>query len=152
MKIYIGADHRGFNFKERIIGLLNKQGHQVVDCGTYDSEKSCDYPQVAYKVATQVARNKNSRGMLLCMSGIGQAIAANKIRGAYAALCHNALSARLSREHNNANILVLGARFVKSQEVPRIIKVWLTTEFEGGRHQRRLNQIKKIEKGKKLTS
>ena len=148
MKIYIGADHRGYNFKQRIVNILEKQGHDVVDCGTYNSEESCDYPKVAYQVAIQVAKNKNSRGMLLCMSGIGQAIAANKIRGAYAALCHNPLAAQLSRLHNNANILVLGAKFVKPKDVPLIINVWLKTKFEGGRHQRRLNQIKQIERGK----
>ena len=88
--------------------------------------------------------------MLVCMSGIGQAIAANKVSGAYAALCYNATAAKLSRLHNNANILVLGAKFVKAKDVPRIIKTWLTTDFEGGRHQRRFNQIKKLEQGKKL--
>lgn len=150
MKIYIGADHRGYNLKQRIAELLNQQGHSVIDCGTHNSKKNCDYPKVAYQVASRVAKNKNSRGILVCMSGIGQAMAANKIRGAYAALCYNPLAARLSRLHNNANILVLGAKFVKPKDVPRMIKVWLETEFEGGRHERRLKQIKKIEQGKRF--
>ena len=151
MKIYIGADHRGYNFKDLIKKILLAQGHQVVDVGTDTAQVSCDYPKIAYKVATQVARHKNSRGMLLCMSGMGQAIAANKIRGAYAALCHNIQGAKLSRQHNNSNILVMGSKFVKAKEVPRIVKTWLTTAFEGGRHQRRFNQIRKLEQGKKLT-
>lgn len=150
MKVYIGADHRGVNFKSQIIKILEKQGHTVVDCGAHTSKTSCDYPKVAYKVATHVAKSKQARGMLVCMSGIGQAMAANKVRGAYAALCYNVPSAKLSRQHNNSNILVLGSRFVKRKDLSRIIKAWLTTEFEGGRHQRRVNLIKKIEKGKRL--
>ena len=146
MKVFIGADHRGYNFKKRIIAMLEKQGYSVEDMGSYDSAVSCDYPKIAYKVATRVARSQKDRGILLCMSGIGQAMAANKVRGAYAALCHNARSAMLSRQHNNANILVLGAKFTQPKELPKILKTWLTTEFEGGRHQRRINQIKKIEK------
>ena len=150
MKIYIGADHRGFDFKVKIIQILEKLGCTIVDVGTHDNIKSCDYPKIAYKVATQVAKTKNSRGMLLCMSGMGQAIAANKIRGAYAALCHNVSGAKLSREHNNANILVLGSKFVDPKELENIVTTWLMTKFEGGRHLRRFNQIKKIEKGMEL--
>ena len=150
MKIFIGADHRGYQFKNKIIGLLEKQGHKVVDMGSYDSVSSCDYPKIAYKVATQVAKSRTGRGVLLCMSGIGQAMAANKVRGAYAALCHNVKSAELSRQHNNANILVLGSKFVNPKDLSKILRTWLNTEFEGGRHQRRINQIKKIEKGLKV--
>ena len=147
MKIFIGADHRGFDFKNKIIGILKSLRHEVVDLGVHDNLKSYDYPKAAYQVATRVAIGKNDRGILVCMSGIGQTIAANKVKGAYAALCHDVESARLSREHNNANVLVLGAKFVKSGQLKRIISTWLTTEFEGGRHLRRVNQIKKIEKG-----
>ena len=150
MKIFIGADHRGVQFKEKIKGILAKLKVQVEDMGTLDESQPCDYPKVSYKVAKKVASTPNGRGILLCMSGIGQAIAANKVPGAYAALCYNVTSAKLSRQHNNSNILVLGAKFVKPRDLSRLIKTWLTTEFEGGRHQRRVNQIKKIEQGKKL--
>jgi RpiB/LacA/LacB family sugar-phosphate isomerase len=149
MKIFIGADHRGYRFKNRIMSLLNALGYDVVDMGTYDPAVSCDYPKIAYKVATKVAKSKDGRGILLCMSGIGQTIAANKVRGAYAALCYNVTSAALSRQHNNSNILVLGSKFVKPKDISRILRTWLTTKFEGGRHQRRINQIKKMEKGMK---
>jgi RpiB/LacA/LacB family sugar-phosphate isomerase len=147
MKIYLGADHRGVNFKKRIAKIIRDLGYTAVDLGSFDPKVSCDYPKVAYQVATRVARSTQDRGILVCMSGIGQMITANKVRGAYAALCHNAASARLSRMHNNANILVLGSKFVKAKDIRMIIKTWLTTEFEGGRHKRRVDQIKKIEKG-----
>lgn len=150
MKVYIGADHRGYDFKTKIIKILNDQGYDVVDMGAHESASSCDYPKVAYKVASKVAKLRNGRGILVCMSGIGQAMAANKVRGAYAALCYNAQSAALSRKHNNANILVLGSKFVKQSEIGKILRTWLNTEFEGGRHRRRVNQIKRMEKGLKI--
>jgi len=149
-KIYIGADHRGVKFKEKIKGILSKLDVDTEDLGTFDEHQPCDYPKISYKVATKVVATPNSRGILLCMSGIGQTIAANKVPGAYAALCYNVASAKLSRQHNNSNILVLGAKFVKAKDLTRLIKTWLTTEFEGGRHLRRVNQIKRIEQGKKL--
>lgn len=147
VKIYIGADHRGFPLKSKIVGLLTRHGYSVEDMGTFDETQSYDYPRIARCVAVKVAETKNSRGVLVCMSGIGQAIAANKVRGAYAALCYNAETAALSRQHNNANILVLGAKFVKEKDLKNILHVWLTTPFEGGRHARRFKQIRKIEKG-----
>ena len=147
MKIYIGADHRGVRFKEKIKKILSRHRVDIIDVGTCDENQSCDYPKVAYKVAKAVSKDKSARGVLLCMSGIGQAMAANKVPGAYAALCYNVESAKLSRQHNNSNILVLGAKFVKQRSLSRLVKTWLTTEFEGGRHQRRLNQVKRIEKG-----
>ena len=150
MKIFIGADHRGVEFKSKIVKLLTAMGHQPVDFGAYDPGQSCDYPKVAYKVASAVAKAKNGRGMLLCMSGIGQAIAANKVKGAYAALCYNSEAAKLCREHNNANILVMGAKFIKPAQIKPIINAFLTTPFAGGRHQRRVNLTKKIERGVKL--
>ncbi len=149
MKVFIGADHRGVDFKKKIIKILNDQKHTVVDLGAYGSTTSCDYPKIARKVAGEVTKLRNGRGVLVCMSGIGQTIAANKVRGAYAALCYNAESAALSRKHNNANILVLGAKFVKQKDISKIIRTWFNTEFEGGRHRRRVNQIKKMEKGLK---
>lgn len=147
LKIYVGADHRGFPLKNKIVGLLTRRGYSVEDMGTFDETQTCDYPRIARRVAGKAAETKNSRGILVCMSGIGQAIAANKVRGAYAALCYNAEAAALSRRHNNANILVLGAKFVKERDVSKILDAWLTAEFEGGRHQRRFEQIRKIEMG-----
>ena len=150
MNVYLGADHRGVGFKSKIEKIVGDLGYNVVDMGSFDPNVSSDYPKVAYHVASKVARSRKDRGILVCMSGIGQMIAANKVRGAYAALCYNAASAELSRRHNNANILVLGSKFVKAREIRRIIKIWLTTEFEGGRHSRRFNQIKRIEQGLKV--
>ena len=147
MKVFVGSDHRGVLFKNKIKDMLQAEGHEVIDVGTHDPEARCDYPEIAYQVATRVAASPEARGVLVCLSGVGQAIAANKVPGAYAALCHNTAIARLSRQHNNANILVLGERFVDPNELAEILKVWLTTPFEGGRHERRINQIKAIEQG-----
>ncbi len=146
MTIFIGADHRGFDLKARIIVILKAQGHETIDVGTYEPEPACDYPKLSLEVARNVAQHKNSRGILVCMTGIGHSIAANKVPGAYAALCYNKEAAELSRQHNNANVLVLGSRFVGERQMIEIIKVWLLTDFEGGRHLRRVNQIKAIEK------
>lgn len=145
-KIYIGADHRGYYLKKKTIAMLKGLRYQVVDVGTYVADEPCDYPEISYEVAKRVAGSKDSRGILICMTGIGHTIAANKVPGAYAALCYNKTAAILSRQHNNANILVLGAKFVAPKKVPEIIKVWLKERFEGGRHLRRVNQIKDIEK------
>ncbi len=147
MKVYIGSDHRGCDFKKKIVKILEVGEYSVVDVGVHDPSVSCDYPRIAFKVATRVAKSRDARGVLVCMSGIGQAMAANKVRGAYAALCHNVEMAFLSRQHNNANILVLGSKFVKARELKKILEVWFSTKFEGGRHLRRVNQIKKMEKG-----
>lgn len=146
MKIFIGADHRGYKLKDKIIRLLAKDKHTVVDMGTDTDNPPCDYPKISAKVAKAVASSNDARGILVCMSGIGHSIAANKVRGAYAALCYNKTAARLSREHNNANVLVLGAKFVPQKDMTGIIKTWLKTPFSGGRHQRRVSQIKRIEK------
>ncbi len=146
MKIYIGADHRGYAFKQRIVRLLKEQGLDVIDVGTDQEHVPCDYPKMAYNVAVRVAKFRGARGILVCMSGIGHSIAANKVRGVYAALCYNKEAAALSRQHNNSNVLVLGAKFVTEKEMYDIIKVWLAEKFEGGRHLRRVNQIKAIER------
>ena len=150
MKIFIGADHRGFQFKSKILGLLNAQGYKLVDVGTDSGQEMCDYPKIAYKVSSQVAKARGSFGILVCMSGIGQAMAANKVKGAYAALCYNPDAAMLARQHNNANVLVLGAKFTAAEDLAKILDNFLTSKFEGGRHLRRVNQIKKIEKGLKI--
>lgn len=143
--IAIGSDHGGFRVKERIIKLLKHKRFKVTDLGTY-SEKSCDYPKVAFNVAKAVGLSKFNRGILVCKSGIGNCIVANKIPGVRAALCYNVKAARLSREHNDANVLVLGAFFIKRAELKRILDIWLKTKFVGGRHKRRLAQITKMEK------
>lgn len=149
MEIFIGADHRGVEFKTKIKGIIKGLGYTVKDLGT-ESTESCDYPVIAQKVADAVVQAKDGRGVLVCMSGIGQSIAANKVRGILAALCYNAEAAKLSRQHNNANVLVLSARFVDPDELEDILKVWLSTGFEGGRHERRIKLIRDIEEGKLL--
>ncbi len=146
MKIFIGGDHRGFELKAKIIPLLKRLGHTVVDIGSFAPGVMCDYPPISEKVAEQVVKTKGSRGILACMTGIGHSIAANKVVGAYAALCYSKEAAILSRQHNNANILVLGAKFTHDNDIEDIVKFWLVTEFEGGRHLRRVKQIKAIEK------
>ena len=145
-KIFIGADHRGFELKNKIKNLLFKKGYDVEDVGAFSLKPPCDYPKISYEVAHRVAGKKDSRGILVCMTGIGPTIAANKVPGAYAALCYNREAALLSREHNNANILVLGAKFVSPRAMLLIIDVWLKTKFAGGRHLRRVRQIKAIER------
>ncbi len=146
MKIFVGADHRGVQLKAEMIRLLETLGHVVVDVGAYCDQEPCDYPPIAFEVARNVSKTRGSRGILVCMSGVGLAIAANKVPGAYAALCYNKEIAKLSREHNNSNILVLGAKLVSKEELQEIIKIWLSTEFGGGRHLRRFKKIKMIER------
>jgi len=146
LKIFIGADHRGFRLKNKIRDFLKKEGYSTIDLGTHQDEVPCDYPQISYEVASRVAAAKGSRGILVCLTGIGNAIVANKVRGVYAALCYNREAASLSREHNNANVLVLGAKFVSPRELMEILKTWLKTPFAGGRHLRRVKQIRAIER------
>ena len=144
--IFIGADHRGFQLKKKVTEHLKGRGHQVTDVGTHTEGVDCDYPPLSKDVAVRVSKTTGSLGILLCMTGIGHSIAANKVPGAYAALCYTAEAARFSRQHNNANILVIGARFVDEKDIFGIIDAWLSAEFEGGRHLRRTEQIKAIEK------
>ena len=146
MKIFIGADHRGFQSKRKIYEALKSSGHEIVDVGTHTEEIGCDYPEISLKVGLEVARHPGSRGILLCMSGIGHSIAANKVPGIYAALVYNKEAALLSRQHNDSNVLVLGSKFVGEEQMLEIVELWLSTAFEGGRHQRRKEQIQKIEK------
>jgi ribose 5-phosphate isomerase B len=143
--IYIGSDHGGFLLKEKIKAYLSRKGIQVTDVGTF-SEKRVDYPIFAYTLAKKVAAKKSARGILICKSGIGNSIVANKVPGIRAALCYNQKAARLSREHNDSNILVLGSVFTAASLAMKITDIWLKTDFLAGRHKRRLNQIKKIEK------
>ncbi|MFH1622477.1 MAG: ribose 5-phosphate isomerase B [Candidatus Omnitrophota bacterium] len=145
MKIAIGSDHGGFKLKQQIVKFLKENKHKVKDFGT-NSQDSCDYPLIAYDVAKSVSRRHFQRGILICKSGIGNSIVANKAKGVRAALCYNIKAAKFSRKHNDANILVLGALFTNIINAKKLIKVWLKTEFEGGRHLRRVKQIERIEK------
>ena len=145
MTIYIGADHRGFSIKQKLVKTLRARGHRVIDVGSHDEGVACDYPLISLALGTKVAASPGSRGILVCLTGIGHSIAANKIPGVYAALCYSLEAARLSRKHNNANVLVLGAGFIDPRDINRIIFEWLKTHFEGGRHLRRVQQIKAIE-------
>ncbi|MDD5019146.1 MAG: ribose 5-phosphate isomerase B [Candidatus Omnitrophica bacterium] len=147
-RIAVGGDHGGFRLKEKIVAFLKRGGYRVRDMGTF-SEASMDYPDTAYKVAAAVSRGRAERGILICKSGIGNCIVANKLAGVRAALCCQVRTARLSRRHNDANVLVLGALFVNQALAKKMIDVWLTTPFEGGRHLRRLKKIEKIERMEK---
>lgn len=140
LKIYTGSDHAGLPLKLRLIKHLKELGHEAVDLGTY-SDASCDYSDFAHAVAEQVAADKNCLGLLTCGSGIGMSIAANRHRGVRAALCHNALEAGLSRQHNDANILVLGGRIVGDELAIHILDAFLGGSFAGGRHARRVEKI-----------
>ena len=138
--IVIGSDHAGFEYKAKIIEYLKAKELEYKDLGTYTKE-SCDYPVIAKEVAKYVASKRAEKGILICGTGIGVSIAANKIKGIYAALCSETTSARMSRQHNNANILCLGQRVIGENLALDIVDIWLNTEFLGGRHQQRVNMI-----------
>lgn len=140
MKIAIGCDHGGFQLKNAIMKYLEDKGYDYKDFGTY-SEESCDYPDIAIAVAEDVAAGKFDKGILICGTGIGIGIAANKVPGIRAALCHDTFSAHASRQHNDANILTMGQRVIGQGLALDIVDIWLHTEFEGGRHQRRIDKI-----------
>ena len=142
-KISIGCDHAGFEVKEMILNLLNEMGYEMIDFGTNSSE-SVDYPIYGIIVGESVATKQVDRGIVVCGSGIGISIAANKVTGVRAALCSTVEHAVLSRKHNNANVLAIGARLTNNQEIKEIVINWLNTSFEGGRHQERINLIEKI--------
>ncbi len=145
MKIALGADHGGYVLKNKLIKFLEGRGHVVADLGTH-SAKSCDYPPVGYKVASSVSLGLFSRGILICKTGIGLAIVANKIPGIRAALCYTVAQARKSRAHNNANVLCLAGSYISFKKACAIVEAWLHTDFAGGRHARRVRQIAQIER------
>jgi ribose 5-phosphate isomerase B len=145
MKLAIACDHAGLTLKTRVLDLLKQKGIEVMDFGTNNHE-SVDYPDFAMRVAEAVSSGGAARGILMCGSGIGMSIVANKFNGVRAALCYDAQTARLSREHNDANILVMGSRLLDEPKAMEIVRTWLETEFEGGRHVRRLEKIQEIEK------
>lgn len=142
--ILIASDHAGFKLKEKLRSYLEKEGFKVKDLGTY-SDEPCDYPGFAYALAKDISSGRYYRGVLVCKTGIGNSIVANRLPGVRAALCYNVKAARLSRQHNNSNVLVLGSSFVNEKLAKRILAIWLKTEFLAGRHKRRLNKIKEIE-------
>ena len=144
MHIAIGSDHRGFDAKRRIVSLLKQLGHQVLDLGPEGNE-SVDYPDFAFQVAQAVSEKRVDRGILICGTGIGMCIAANKVPGIRAAPCHDSITAEMSRRHNDANILCLSADLLGEELMDRMIRIWLETEFEGGRHARRVDKISRFE-------
>ena len=146
MRIALGADHAGYPLKEDLKAFLAEEGHDALDHGT-DSTEPVDYPPFCAAAARAVVTGEADRAIVLGGSGQGEQIAANKVNGVRAALCHDLYLARLSREHNDANVLAMGARVVASAYAREIVRVWLNTPFEGGRHVPRLNQIAQIERG-----
>ncbi|MEC9488538.1 MAG: ribose 5-phosphate isomerase B [Halanaerobium sp.] len=145
MKIAIGSDHGGYNLKEQIKVLLDELGHHYRDFGT-DSKESVDYPDYARQVGRAVASKECDKGILICGTGIGMSIAANKVKGIRAALCHDLFSARVTREHNDSNVLTMGERIIGSGLAKDIVRTWLGGEFEtGGRHERRVKKVKEME-------
>lgn len=145
LKVALASDHRGFEMKEKVIRFLKARHFRVLDCGT-DSSESCDYPDYILKAAEAVHKRKVDRAIGICHSGIGSSIAANKVKGVRAALVQNVKQAALSRAHNDSNMLILGAGFVKPAQAKKIIHSWLNTPFEGGRHARRVRKITDYEK------
>jgi ribose 5-phosphate isomerase B len=144
MKIAVGSDHRGFDVKRRIVALLLQLGHEVSDMGT-ESTDSVDYPDFAFQVARAVGDKRMDRGILICGTGIGMCIAANKVRGVRAAPCHDSITAEMSRRHNDANVLCLSADLLGDELIDRMVRIWLETNFEGGRHGRRVEKIARFE-------
>jgi len=144
MKIAIGSDHGGYELKEYLKGFLEEKGIEYVDFGT-DGSESVDYPEFGQKVAEAVVKGECERGIVCCGTGIGISISANKVKGIRCALCGDSYSARMSREHNNANVLALGGRVIGKDLAMEIVDIWIRTEFQGGRHERRVNKISDIE-------
>jgi ribose 5-phosphate isomerase B len=145
MRIAVGTDHRGFSIREKVIESLKKRGQEVQDFGTF-SPDAVDYPDIAEQVAQRVSRGEVDRGVLVCGTGLGMCIAANKFPGVRATPCHDDLTAELSRRHNDSNVLCLSADLLGERLIDRMIDVWLNTPFEGGRHARRVDKISDLER------
>ena len=144
MKISVGTDHRGLEQKRMVLNIAEQCGHSVVDLGT-NSTDSCDYPDIAKVLGHSVASGDTDRGILICGTGIGMSIAANKVKGIRAAVCNNTDQARLSRQHNDANVLCIPGDSFEEAAVKELVSVWLETQFEGGRHGRRVEKVKQME-------
>ena len=147
MIIAVGSDHRGFDIKQQIIAIATELGHECIDVGT-TGNNPVDYPDLAYLAATAVSKKEADRAILTCATGIGMSMAANKVKGIRAALCHDELTAQISRDHNNSNVLCLSADQIGVLLLRKMVEVWLRTEFSGGRHDRRVRKIEAIEQGK----
>lgn len=148
--IALGSDHAGLPLKKEIMELLDSMGLEYKDFGTYTAD-SCDYAMFGQRAANAVVSGECEKGILCCGTGIGISLAANKVKGIRCVVCSDCFSAKMSREHNNANMLALGARVVGGELARMIVKIWLETEFAGGRHERRVNQIMAIENGEDIT-
>jgi ribose 5-phosphate isomerase B len=144
LRIAIGSDHRGVAARVRLIGLMERLGNEVVDCGSH-GEEAVDYPDVAADVARRVSEGSVDRGILLCCTGVGMAIAANKLPGVRAATCHDEVTAEMSRRHNDLNVLCLSAEMIGPELQEKMLRTWLETPFEGGRHARRVAKIAALE-------
>ena len=140
LRIAIGSDHGGYEYKEQIVSHLKEKGYECVDVGTYSTDY-CDYPVIARAVTTKITTGEADRGILICGTGIGMSIVANKVKGIRAALCGDTFSARASRAHNNSNVLCLGERVIGINLAMDIVDIWLESKFEGGRHQRRVDMM-----------
>jgi ribose 5-phosphate isomerase B len=147
MRIAVGSDHRGFEAKQQIKAIVTQMGHECVDVGTNDNHP-VDYPDQAFQAATAVANKQADLAILVCATGLGMSIAANKVRGIRAALCHDELSAHISRDHNDANVLCISGDQTGEVVLRKIVEVWLSTEFSGGRHLRRVKKIEAMEEGR----
>jgi len=145
MRIAVASDHRGYSIRSKVIELLGRLGHEVEDMGTFTPE-AADYPDVAALVAPKVGGGEVDRGILVCGTGLGMCIAANKFHGVRAAPCHDDLTAEMSRRHNDTNILCLSADLLGERLIDRMIELWLSTPFEGGRHARRVEKITQLER------
>jgi ribose 5-phosphate isomerase B len=144
MRIAVGTDHRGYAIRSKVIELVERLGHEVEDVGTFGPD-AVDYPDVASAVSQKVSRGEVDRGILVCGTGLGMCIAANKFRGVRAAPCHDDLTAEMSRRHNDANVLCLSADLLGERLIDRMVELWLLTPFEGGRHARRVEKIRELE-------
>jgi ribose 5-phosphate isomerase B len=145
MRIAVGSDHRGVEARLRVVALLERLGHEVTDCGS-SGTNPVDYPDIAADVACRVANGSADRGVLLCCTGVGMAIAANKVPGVRAATCHDEVTAEMSRRHNDLNVLCLSAELIGAELQDKMIRTWLSTAFEGGRHARRVDKIAALER------
>jgi len=146
MKIAVANDHRGVKAIEQVKAIIAQLNHECLDF-SHDTEQPVDYPDAAYQAANTVSRGQADRAILICSTGIGMSIAANKIKGIRAALCYDELTAGISRDHNDANVLCLSGDFLGTTVLRKMVETWLSTDFGGGRHERRVNKIKAIEEG-----
>jgi len=144
VKIAVGSDHAAFAHKQHIVETLREEGHDILDVGC-DSAESCDYPDFAKQVAQAVSKAQTECGILLCGTGLGMCMSANKVHGIRAAVCHDEYTTIMSRSHNNANVLCMGGRVLAADEAMHLVRIWLRTRFEGGRHKGRVDKVMKIE-------